>query len=411
MDRPTSETAPDLLGPARGDGGAPLPPAEGWADERIRERLWWAARAVYRRRWWVAAVTMLAAVVEAGISLTIENRYRAETRVLLPQSSEGFGGLLESVAPGASALLGTSTGGYTRYLAILSSRTMLEAVVDRFDLESDPEIREEDFPRTAALQRLDERTYLEVSIDYDYLSIHILDEDPERAAQMANFYVEELNRRNIALTSQSAGEHRAFLEARLQQAEAALDSSLAEMQAFQEQYGIVEIEAQATALMTSLAEAQVAVAAAEAEYQGLRAQFGDENPTVASAQAELRSSRSQVARLTGGDEAFMPVPIRQLPAITRQYALLMAELKTQEEILRVLRPFYEQAVLSEQENADAVQVLDPALPPVKKAEPRRTLIVLAAAAAVGLLMGLLILLGAWIRERGPDLASKLRTTA
>ena len=105
----------------------------------------------------------------------------------------------------------------------------------------------------------------------------------------------------------------------------------------------------------------------------------------------------------------MPVPIRELPAVSRQYALLMAELRAQEEILRVLRPFYEQAVLTEREDADAVQVLDPALPPVKKAEPRRSLIVLASAAAAGLLAALLIVLGAWVRERAPHVVARLRT--
>ena len=430
MARPTpsdphaAETSPDLLPSLHagdGDGGLDgdragrptgLPPtAEGWADERLRERLWWAASVVYRRRWWIVAAGLVAAVAAVAISLSIANRYRAETRVLLPDSGGDFGGLLESVAPGASALLGTSSGGYTRYLAILSSRTMMEAVVDRFDLENDPEIREEEFPRTAALSRLAERTDFEVSIDYDYLEIQVLDEDPDRASQMANFYVEELNRRNIALTSQSAGEHRAFLEDRLGEAETAMDSALAEMQAFQERYGVIEIEAQAGALMTSLAEAQAAVAEAEARYRALQAQFGEDNPDVTSARAALESSRGQVARLTGGAEAFMPVPIGRLPEVSRRYALLMGEIKTQEEILRVLRPFYEQAVLTEREEASAVQVLDPALPPVKKAEPRRSLIVIGAGAAAGLLAALLVLVGAWVRQQGPEVTSRLRATA
>ena len=261
------------------------------------------------------------------------------------------------------------------------------------------------------MSRLEDRTTFEVSIDSDYLSVHVLDEDPEKAAQMANFYVEELNERNIELTTGSAAEHRQFLERRLREAEAAMNSALSDLQAFQERSGVVQIEAQADALMTSLAEAQGSVAQAEAQYRALASQFGEENPDVASARAALESARTQVRRLTGGDEAFMPVPLGSLPAVSREYAVLMGEVKTQEEILRALRPFYEQAVLTEREDADAVQVLDLATPPTRKAEPRRSLIVLSAAVAAGLLGALLVLVGAWVSQRGPAVARRLRASA
>lgn len=410
---PELSPAGDGAGEAYGagpDDAAPPPPAEGWADERIRERLWWAAGSVYRRRWWIIALVVLTTAAAVAITLSIPNRYSAETRVLLPDSGGQFGGLLESIAPGAAAILGKSSGGYTRYLAILQSRTMLETVVDRFDLDEDPKIVEERNPRAAAVRRLGERTTHEISIDSDYLAVHVLDESPDRAAQIANFYVEELNRRNIELTSGSAAEHRQFLERRLREAEAAMDSALSEMQAFQERNGVVEIESQASALMTSLAEAQGAVAEAEAEYQALQSQFGEDNPAVSAARAALESARSQVRGLSGGREAFMPVPLRRLPAVSREYAVLMAEVKTQEEILRVLRPFYEQAVLSEREDADAVQVLDPAVPPLRKAEPRRSLIVLSAAVAAGLLGALLALFSAWLRQYGRPALRRLRTS-
>ena len=153
MDRrpaPDASLPPALA--ASGDGAAEGPyesaapspgsmpaAAEGWADERVRERLWWAAGAVYRRRWVLVALVVVATAAAVATTLAIPNRYSAETRVLLPESGGQIGGLLESVAPGASALLGQGSSGYSRYLAILQSRTMLETVVDRFGLSGDPE--------------------------------------------------------------------------------------------------------------------------------------------------------------------------------------------------------------------------------------------------------------------------------
>lgn len=405
---------PATSAPVGGDGpasfAAPRLPeaAEGWVDDRVRERLWWAAGVVFRRRWWILGGAFLTALATAAITLTLPNEYRAETRLLLPENS-GLGGILESVVPGASAILGQESSGYSRYLAILTSRTMLESVVDRFDLIDHYDLSDSRTPRSDAVKELSANTTLDVSLDYDYLAIKVLDKDPRLAAQIATFYADELNRRNIRLSASSAAENRAFLEVRLGEAEAALDSALTELQNFQEQSGIVEVDVQAEALMSALADAQGQVAQAEAQYRALRSQFGDENPDVAAAREVLTSARGQVSRLTGGSEAVMPVPLRRLPALSREYALILAELRTQEAVIEVIRPLYEQAVLTERQETDAVQVLDPAVPPERKARPRRSLIVLAAAVSATMLLSLLVLGWAWGRERGPQVVHRLRS--
>ena len=107
----------------------------------------------------------------------------------------------------------------------------------------------------------------------------------------------------------------------------------------------------------------------------------------------------------------MPVPIRQLPAVGRRYAQLTVELTTQKAILEVVRPLYEQSVLTERQEVSAVQVLDPAIPPTRKAEPRRSLLVLAATTSAGLLIILIVIVVAWLRERGPVVAEQLRAAS
>jgi capsule polysaccharide export protein KpsE/RkpR len=269
---------------------------------------------------------------------------------------------------------------------------------------------EEEYPRDAALRQLGERTSFEVSLDYDYLAVKVLDEDPALAAQMANYFIAQLNKRHIEMSAGSAAENREFIERRLQEAELALDSAQAELQQFQERNGLLEIEAQATALMGALGEAQGEIARAEVQYEALRSQLGDDNPDVQSALAGLTSARAARDRLTGGGEAVMPVPIRQLPAVGREYAQIYQELRTQEEILKVVRPLYEQAALSESRQASAVQVLDPAIPPERKAEPRRSLIVLSAMVASVLLATLLLLaVSAWREHRG-EILGRLRVS-
>ena len=412
----TDPTVSDVtLSEIPGDGGSPRPappmppPAEGFVDEAVRDRLWWIAGVLFRRRWLIIAFTFLAAVAAAGLSLQMPNWYRAEARVLLPESGGGLSGLLDAVAPGAGAILGKGDGNFTRYRAILASRTTLDEVVGRFDLVEVYETQEEPAPEEAARRQLAENTDFPVSLDYDYLGIEVLDRDPNRAAQMANHLVELLNERHIEMSASSARENRLFLERRLTEAETELDSVLAELQDFQEQSGVVEIEAQTDALMTAFAEAQGQLARTEVEYEALRSLYGSENPDVQAAAAAVASARRQVSGLTSGDQAMMPVPIRQLPAVGRRYAQLTVELTTQKAILEVVRPLYEQSVLTERQEVSAVQVLDPAIAPTRKAKPRRTILVLGAAVAAGFLITLLVLLGTWLRQRGPAVTEQLRS--
>ena len=384
------------------------PPAEGFVDQAVRDRLWWIGGVLFRRRWLILLLPLLVGAVTAGLSLQMPNWYRAEARVLLPENSGGLSGLLDAVAPGAGAILGKKDGNFTRYRAILTSRTTMENVVDRFDLVEVYETEETAHPREAARKLLGENAAFDVSLDYDYLIVHVLDRDPSRASKMANYFVEMLNARQIELSASSARENRLFIEDRLQEAEAELDSVLNELQAFQEQSGVIEIETQASALMEALAESQGQLARAEVEYEALRSLYGEENLDVQAMAAAVASARRQMGRLTGGEQALLPVPIRRLPEVGRRYAELTIELGTQKAILEVVRPLYEQSVLTERQEVSAVQVLDPATPPTRKAEPRRTLLVLSTTAAAGFLVTFLVLLSAWFRQRGGSVAAQLR---
>lgn len=394
--------------PPSGDGAA-TPEPEGWVAPHIKDRMWWAGGVVYRARYALIALVLLTGVIAAAASLAIPDRYRAETRLLLPEAGGGIGSLLDAVAPGASAILGKGSGNYTRYLAILTSRTMFEDVVDRFGLVEDYELEQKPHPRDAALRELDRRTSFEVSLDYDYLAVKVLDEDPAQAARIANYLIERLNERHITMSAGSAAENRLFIEERLREAEFALDSAQADLQRFQERSGLIQIETQASALMDALGQAQGQIAQAEVQYEALRSQLGDENPDVQSARSALATARASRDRLSGGGEAVLPVPMQRLPALGREYAQIYQELRTQEEILRVVRPLYEQAVLSERREASAVQVLDAAVPPQRKAEPRRSLIVISAMVGAGVLSVLLLLaVSGWRRQR-EQVLGRLRT--
>ncbi len=347
------------------------------------DALWVLVAAVWRRRWLIAAFTVLAAAASVAVALWLPNYYRAEARVMLPATGGGssMSSLVESVAPGASALLGGGGGGnYTRYLAILTSRGVAERAIARFDLVRVYDVADRPSPTEAALEEFQKNATFDVSLEYNYMAVGVRDLSPRRAAAIANYLVGELNTESTRLSSEAASERRVFIGRRLSEAEAALDSVQGRMQAFQERSGVTEPAIQGQAVMSAIAAASTGVAQAEIYYQSLVALYGDtgENDEVRAARATLEAARAQVARLTSGGSALMPVPLSDLPQVGREYAQLKQEQLIQTQIITAVRPMFEQATFGERQVTSAVQIIDRAVEPVLKSDPKRSSIVLGA---------------------------------
>ena len=363
------------------------------------ERVWEALRHLYRARRLIAGITILAAIAAVVISLLLPNWYRASARVL-PPAGVGLSPLASQLLNNLPGFLGNVLGGggqagYERYLSILTSRTMYGRVVDHFNLVVVYGLQDEQHPREAAIEALRDNVSFKVDPDFEYLEISVLDRDPQRAADMANFMVAELNRLNADLLTRSARRYRQYVEHRYHEALARLDSVLDAQQAFHERYGLFDLEAQARGFLEYVATLRAEALQTEMQYEALRAQFGDDNPQVRLLAEMKATAERRYREALEGQERLLPVPQQEIPAALRQYFELERERLLQTLILEVLAPLYEQARFEEERRVEAVQVVDPAVPPVKKAKPRRSLIVLGVTLAAFALSVLFVLARAW----------------
>jgi uncharacterized protein involved in exopolysaccharide biosynthesis len=382
------------------------------SPSRSERTVWDALGILYRRRRLIGAVTAVVAVASVVIALLMPRYYMGEARVLEPESGalSLLGGLAGSVGGGLSGLLGGG-GEYSRYLTILTSRSMMEEVVESFDLVRDYDLQDSEAPVYEAVMELSDNVEFAIDDQYLFLAVRAYDPNPEQAAAMANFMVEALNAEYARLTSANARQTRLFVEQRLERAEADLDSVRAELQAFQEENGLVELESQAQAFMSSMAETKGRVAEAEVRYQTLLQQYGPDNAQVRAAREMLRAIRGQVSGAFGGRDELLPVSMRDLPSLTRRYAELMQSQLVQAQIIETIYPFYEQAVFQEQNEVTAVQVVDEAEPPVLAARPSRRMIVVAATLSAFLLVVVYVLAHAWWRRHYRTFARRLQQAA
>jgi uncharacterized protein involved in exopolysaccharide biosynthesis len=377
---------------------------------RTTPTFWEAIGVLYARWKLIAGVTFAMALASVVIALLLPRWYAAEARVLQPESGTlSVLGMINQATGGLGSLL--SGGEYTRYLAILTSRSMMEDVVGRFDLVDVYGIEEGTRAVPEAVEKLRKNVEFEVSLDYNHLTVRAFDRDRERAAAMANYMVAGLNERNAALSSQSARQTRVLVEDRLAQAQADLDSVRAELQAFQEQHGVVQLEAQTQAFMQSLASLRAEAARLEVQYQTLARQYGPDNPQVIPARDARDAAAAEVRRALGGQDALLPVAVQQLPGLARRYAELMQDQLIQQQVIETIYPLYEQALFQEQNEAEAVQVVDQAVPPVLPARPSRRLIVIGATLSALLLVCLYVLANAWLRRNAAALSARLHAGA
>jgi len=101
------------------------------------------------------------------------------------------------------------------YVGILQSRSVADAIIERFDLAGVYKIKDS---VSSVRQILQNRTFINVT-DEGIVKITVEDGDPCRAAALANAYVEELDRQNKRLFIGQASSKKIFLENRLKEIE------------------------------------------------------------------------------------------------------------------------------------------------------------------------------------------------
>lgn len=363
-----------------------------------------------RRKAFILRVTLAAAVIAAVVSLILPSLYTATTTILPPQQNQS---VLNSMLGQLGALTGFNESDLGLrnpldiFIAMLQSRRVEDRLIDRFDLRNQYRVK----------RYQDARKKLEARSDIfadkqGLISVSVTDHDPQRAAEMANAYVEELHTLNSELAVGEAGQRRLFYQQRIDAEREALSQAEVALRQVQEKSGLVQPDAQGKAIIESLADMQAKVAAKEVQLDAMRTYATENNPDVKRAEQELGGLRAELAKMqrnTGqSGEGNLEVPTRQLPAAALEYIRRARDVKYHEALFEFLIKQLEAARLDEGKDALVVQTVDKAVPPERRSSPRRTLMVLIAALAAFLLACLWVLIAAAWRRKEQDPQERAR---
>lgn len=340
-------------------------------------------------------------------SLAWPKMYKATTRVLSPRENGiGLASILannDDLIGGLSSSLINDKSPAALYVGIMRSRSVVEALDKKFDLKK---LYGYKYMEDVS-EKLDERTAIVVTEKNQIISISVRDRDPVRAADMANAYVEILDKINRKLNTTQGKSKRIFLEERLGQVRNNLEHAELSLKTFQQRYHLFSIDEQAKVAIEGAAKIKSQIIEARTELEVFK-QLGTEKQVEAHLlKAKIQELERQLSVVENGTDTGesrdrsknefagndMRLSFGKLPDLGMQLMRRVREVKIQEKLYELLTAQYEMAQIEEAKDMDTIQILDQAKPPEKRHSPKVGIIVTASviiSAALSILLSFLI---------------------
>jgi len=365
----------------------------------------------------IIRITAIFAFLSFAITLILPKYYTATTTLLTPQQNSSANAVLAAQLGGSTSGIAALTGGGLGlknpndiFVGMLMSRTVEDAVVQHFDLMHEYHERS----LSGARNVFESHANVDGSGKDGLIRVSIEARNPQRAADIANGYVEQFQNLSRHLAITEASQRRLFFERELEQVKDSLSSAEEALKQTELSTGVIQPDSQARALIDSATSLRAQIVAREVQIQGMQTYANPENAQLVQAQRELESMREQLAKLGGTEDntaSGVIVPKGRVPEASLEYDRKLRVVKYNETIFDILTQQYEAAKLDEAKQGALIQVVDSAIPPDRKSSPRLSLNVIGST-AVGFLLGILVaFFQISIRQltNNPESAQKLYT--
>lgn len=321
---------------------------------------------------------LVVGLLALGITFVIPPTFTATTKFMPPQQQQSGAAAMLAGLGGLAGAVGGLKNPADQYIAFLKSRSVQDALVDRFKLTDryDKKFKED------SRKVLD--TNVQIASGKDGLiTIDVSDIDPQFSAQLANAHIEELGKLLKRLAITEAQQRRVFFEAQL----ASAKDNLTKAEQALKTSGVnsSSLKASPVAAVEGLAKLKAGITAQEIKLASMRGYLTESAPDFKQAQTELSAMRGQLIR------AETEEPSRGGES---DYIAKFRDFKYHETLFELFAKQYEMARVDESREGATIQVLDTALPPERKSKPKKALITILSS----LVFGFALLLFIFIRH-------------
>ena len=372
------------------------------------------ARILWQHRAFLLRVAGIALVVNFGLVFLIPKQYESSARIMPPEHSGSEAAMFTALAGRAlggdmlgglaASLLGAHNSG-ALFLDLLRSGSVTGHIIDRFQLMTVYHARY----RVDAAKHLAKRTAIVLDKKSGVITLTVTDTDPQRARDMAQAYLDELNVLVNRTSTSSAHQERVFIEHRLDSVRRDLDRAELAMSDFSSTHSTIDIREQTRATVDAAAKMQAELIVTQGELSSLEQIYGNENIRVRTAGARVTNLKREIGKLGGTSAALTSdsssstdsestsyPPLRQLPRLAVPYANLYRSVRVQENVFELLTQQYEIARIQEAKDIPVVNIIDaPGIPEKKSFPPRKLLTLILTMLVLGATSTWLIIRHHW----------------
>ena len=399
-------------------------PANGTGTPSVDIRDSWIPNTalLWDRRGTLTRAFIYSLVLSTVIAFLIPKEYDSTTR-MMPPEQQGMGtALLAALAgkamPGA---LGALAGGFlgmkdsgALFVDLLHSGSIEGALVERFDLQRVYRKRY----RQDALKKLARRTEITQDRKSGVITITVTDTDRQRARDMAQAYVDELDKLLIRVNTSAARREREFIEQRLVTVQRDLEKAQVAMSEFASKNATLDVKEETKAMVEAGAKLQAQLIVAHAEADSLAQFYGPANVRLRAANARTGELEHELKKLGGSptqsaddlDSSALYPSLRQMPILAVRWADLYRQVKVKETVYDLLTEQCELARIEEVKSVPSVRVIDaPSWPEKKSWPPRLILILILTSLSLFTTSMFLVLRERWNRLSPQDARKELAT--
>lgn len=336
----------------------------------------------YRRLiFFMCGVSVIIAII---VSLRLPEIYSATTVIMPPNIKKGAASALTAKLGGFASLAGGMLGEPADiYVDMLNSRTVVDAIIRKFEMMK---VYGVGFMEDAR-RVLRNSTNIRVS-KANTIGITVEDKKPQRAADLANAYVEELDKLGQRFNVSDAARQRIFLDKRIEETKKQLIQAEGRLKKFQEQNKIVALTEQARTSIYAAARIKGQIVGIETDLTVLKSFVTGKSNKIIRLEQRLAELKEQLVKIETGhkngslhnpgnpeEDSNFYIPFNQVPDLGLRLGRFMREVKIQETVFEFLTQQYEMVKIAEAKDTSTIQVLDKAIAPEGRTKPRRTRIV------------------------------------
>ncbi len=306
--------------------------------------------------------------------------YEAEVTVLPPEQGNETGALSSLIGNGTfSGLLnlGFQSGNSQLFVEILKSRSASLYVVRRYNLrdyyDKDTDVEAARHLTSKLNIDLTKEGIIKLNVDVTSSLIPVIFDDKDSlknmAALLSNSFIAALDSINKTKLTSKAKRARQYIETQLIKTRALLDSVELRLMMFQDENKTISLPEQISAAIEAASKLKTEIVQTEIELGFLETNLREDNQTLISLRNKLRELKEQYDKMQLGSQDYL-LAFSDVPELGKELADLLRDVKIQNEVYLLLQRQYYKEKIQENRDIPTVEILDEAIPPLRKSSPK-----------------------------------------